>query len=62
MGDDRMNAGSADRATVDVHAAWEVTWWCDQWNITKEELVAAVQAVGPGAKTVAEHLGKPYPV
>jgi len=34
---------------------------CGKWNVTKEELVAAVKAVGTGARAVAKHLGKPYP-
>ena len=62
MSDDLQNRGPADRSKVNVHEAWEVTWWCSKWNITKAQLVAAVSAVGTGAKKVAEHLGKPYPV
>jgi hypothetical protein len=62
MADDLKNKGPSDRSKVNVHETWEVEWWCGKWRVTKDQLVAAVKAVGPGAKKVAEHLGKPYPV
>lgn len=62
MADDLTNRGPSDRSKVNIHEEWEVRWWCDKWNVSKEQLVAAVKAVGTGAKNVAEHLGKPYPV
>lgn len=62
MGDDLKNKGPADRSKVNVHESWEVDWWCGKWHVTKDQLVAAVKAVGTGAKKVADHLGKPYPV
>jgi hypothetical protein len=60
MADDLKNRDPADRANV--HEPHEVKWWCEKWNITEAQLVAAVKAVGTGAKKVADHLGKPYPV
>jgi len=62
MTDDLKNKGPADRSKVNVHQPGEVDWWCGKWNVTKEQLIAAVKAVGTGAKKVAEYLGKPYPV
>ena len=62
MADDLTNRGPSDRSKVNVHEDWEVRWWCSKWNVTKEQLVAAVNAVGTGAKKVAEYLGKPHPV
>ena len=63
MADDLTNRGPSDRSKVNVHEDWEVRWWCSKWNVTKAQLVAAVNAVGTtSAKKVAEHLGKPYPV
>src|SRR4051812_1738973 len=62
MADDLTNRGPSDRSKVNVHEDWEVRWWCGKWNVTRAQLVAAVNAVGTSAKKVAEHLGKPYPV
>lgn len=61
MSDDLTNRGPADRAKVNVHEAHEVRYWCGKWNITKEQLEAAVKAVGTSAKAIAAHFGKPDP-
>ena len=47
-----------DASKVNVHEDWEVRYWCSKWNVTKAQLVAAVNAVGVSAVAVAKHLGK----
>lgn len=60
--DDLMQRESSPaNVVVDLHEAWEVEQWCRQWHVTREDLVAAVNEVGPVAEKIAQHLGKPYP-
>lgn len=59
MADDKTIRGPADRARVNVHEAYEVTYWTKKFGVTADQLRAAVQAVGPMAHNVARHLGKP---
>ena len=58
MSDDKTNRGAADRARIDIHDPDEVRNWTKSLGITKEELQKAVEAVGPMAEKVRQHLGK----
>jgi hypothetical protein len=58
MADDLKNRGPADRARVNVHEAWEVRWWCKEFNCTETQLRNAVKAVGVSASAVRAHLSK----
>jgi hypothetical protein len=46
MPDDLGDRGPRDRSRVNVYEDWEVSWWCDKWGCTREELKDAVDAVG----------------
>lgn len=59
MADDKAIRGPADRTRVNVHEAYELTYWTKKFGVTPEQLRSAVQAVGPIAHNVARHLGKP---
>ena len=59
MADDKTIRGPADRARVNVHEDYEVRYWTHKFGVTADQLRAAVQAVGPMAHNVAQHLGKP---
>jgi hypothetical protein len=48
--------GSRDGERIDLDDAQDVSFWTSELEISKEELYAAVQAVGPGARNVREHL------
>lgn len=50
--------GPQDPKTVNIHQAHEVRDWCDKWDVTEDELKAAVTAVGTLATAVAKYLGK----
>ncbi len=60
MTEDRSKASVAqDRLRISLTQEHEVRYWTKKWGITREELEAAVKAVGPMAAKVAAHLGKP---
>ena len=47
-----------DPTKINVHETWEVEYWTKKWGITKQQLVAAVNAVGVSTAKVAAYLGK----
>ena len=56
MSDDKGNRGSPDRDRIDIHDPDEVRNWTKSLGVSKEELQRAVEAVGPMASKVREHL------
>jgi hypothetical protein len=58
MADDKTNRGPADRARINVHEPYEVSYWTKELGCTKAELEAAVKAVGVMVTAVKAHLGK----
>jgi hypothetical protein len=59
MPDDRTLRGPADRTRVNVHEDYEVKYWTHKFGVTADQLRAAVRVVGPMARDVARHLGRP---
>jgi hypothetical protein len=56
---DNLNLrGQPDRSKVNIHEPWEMDYWTKKWNVTVQQLRAAVAAVGTSAASVARHLGK----
>ncbi|MCL9804483.1 DUF3606 domain-containing protein [Flavobacterium amniphilum] len=58
MSDDLSKKIPQDASKVNIHESWEVAYWCNKWGVTKEQLLAAVKAVGVSASAVATYLGK----
>jgi len=58
MVDDRSIRGAADRLRVNMHEDYEVQYWTRKWNVSREELAAAVREVGVMATDIAKKLGK----
>jgi len=56
--DSKQNVGSPDRDRINVHENYEVEYWTKELGVSKEELIAAVKAVGTAADAVREHLKK----
>ena len=52
MSDDLKRRGPQDRSWVNLNEAWEMKWWCAQFNCSEEELREAVNAVGVSAEAV----------
>lgn len=58
MSDDKKNTGSPDRDRINVNEDYELQYWTKALGISADELRAAVEAVGPTAAAVREHLRK----
>jgi hypothetical protein len=58
MADDMNNRGPQDRARISLSEEHEVRYWTQALGVSKEQLAAAVQAVGSSADRVRAHLGK----
>jgi len=58
MSDNLNLAGAQDRARINIHEEHEVRYWTQALGLTKEELAAAVKAVGTSAAAVRQHIGK----
>jgi hypothetical protein len=58
MADDLKDRGARDRSRVNVHEDYEVRYWTEKWDVTRDQLVEAVQQAGVSAKAVARELGK----
>lgn len=57
---DNLNLrGEPDRSRINVHEDYELKYWSTKFGVTYEQLRSAVRAVGPIARDVARHLGKP---
>jgi CRISPR/Cas system-associated endonuclease Cas3-HD len=58
MADDMNNRGAQDRARINIDEEHEVRYWTQALGVSKDQLAAAVQAVGVSADKVRAHLGK----
>ncbi len=56
MSDDTSKRGAADRSRINLNQDYEVRDWTEALGVTKEELSAAVAAVGNSADKVREYL------
>lgn len=58
MSDDKTKRRPQDASRINIHQDYEVNWWCDELNCTKEQLKKAVEKVGTSAQKVREYLDK----
>lgn len=58
MSDDKTKRGTADRSRINMSEDYEVRYWTASLGVSKEQLGAAVAAVGNSADKVKEHLGQ----
>jgi hypothetical protein len=58
MADDRSVRGDADRKRINMQEEYEVRYWTQKWKVSREQLAAAVRAVGVMAADVARKLGR----
>jgi len=56
MPDDKSQSGGQDRKRISLSQEYEVRDWAKKFNVTPEQLEAAVRAVGNDAAAVEEHL------
>lgn len=58
MADDLNNRGPQDRSRISLSEEHEVRYWTQALGVSKDQLAAAVRAVGSSADKVRAHLGK----
>lgn len=58
MPDNNTLRGPQDASRIALEEDYEVRYWTDKWSVSREQLAAAVKAVGHSADAVARHLGK----
>lgn len=56
MSDDKTKPGGQDRTRINVNEDYELRDWSKKFNVTPEQLKAAVKAVGTSASAVEQHL------
>ena len=56
MADDPNIRGGADRKRINVDQDYELRHWSEKFGVSPDELRRAVQAVGPMADAVEQHL------
>jgi hypothetical protein len=58
MADDLNARGQQDHSRINVNESWEVAYWTKEPGVTREQLEAAVRAVGPHVDAVRNQLGR----
>lgn len=56
MSDDKTKPGGQDRTRINVNEDYELRDWSKKFNVSPDQLKAAVQAVGTSAAAVEQHL------
>ena len=58
MPDDLSKRGPQDRSRINLREPYEVQYWADKFDVSKERLSEAVRKVGHSADAVAKELRK----
>lgn len=58
MSDDKRQTGSPDRDRISLSEDYEVQYWTQALGVSADALRAAVDAVGPVAEDVRNHLAQ----
>lgn len=56
--DSKQNVGSPDQDRINVNEDYELQYWSEKFNVSRDRLKEAVKAVGTSAKAVQEYLNK----
>jgi hypothetical protein len=54
--DDKNKRGPQDASRVNVHEDYELRYWTERFNISADELRAAVTAAGPSVSAIEAYL------
>jgi len=52
MSDDKSKRGEPDRSRINLNEEYEVKYWTEKFNVTKEQLAVAINKVGNSADDV----------
>jgi len=56
--DDKSKTGRADDSRINVNEAYELQYWSEKFNVSRDRLKEAVEAVGTSVEAVREYLQK----
>lgn len=56
MPDNLKRRQPEDPEQINKNQDWEIKYWCKELACTEEELIAAINAVGPYVKNVKKYL------
>jgi hypothetical protein len=56
--DNKQNTGSPDRDRINVNEEYELQYWSERFNVSRDQLKEAVKASGTSVKDVEEYLKK----
>jgi len=56
MADDKSKRGPQDGELISMKGGYEVEYWTKRFDVSEDELAAAVKAVGRSAAAVEKHL------
>ena len=54
--DDKSKTGKADDSQINVNEAYELQYWSEKFNVSKDRLKEAVQEVGTSVEAVRKYL------
>ena len=54
--DNKAKTGKADDTRINVNESYELQYWSEKMNVSRERLKEAVAAVGPSVDAVKEYL------
>lgn len=54
--DNKSKTGKADDTRININESYELQYWSEKMNVTKERLKEAVAAVGPNVDDVRDYL------
>jgi hypothetical protein len=54
MSDDRSKTGSPDRDRISTSEDYEVKYWSEKFNVSREELLEAIEASGSNKPETVE--------
>jgi len=54
--DNKSKTGKGDDSRINVNESYELQYWSEKLNVSRDELRNAVQAVGSNVKEVTQYL------
>lgn len=58
MPDDKEKIKPHDSTRVNIHEEYELHYWAERFNVKREELIKAVNAVGDSASRIEDYLNE----
>jgi len=56
--DDKSKTGKADDSRININESYELQYWSEKLNVTREELKKAVETAGPLVEDIENYFSK----